>query len=491
MVAINGREVLRRAVDILCTHYNRCVTKLFHGQPAALGHSNSFVHPDLSEPVHKLALLPPKDTRTQVAPNGRISKVRKQGRVKRKRYNDLARDNSTVFVPGGFRKKAPEKKPHSKNTGQGLQDGYEPIDCDPEPAEETQGRCEPQSNHEAFVRKQFDSLMFDKFKRESQFEAKVVSERVKGKAVERMARLERETRRAEKLWKMQELERQEERERTDRWKDQRLAQLEKEKRVAKSELAREKVERKQSKLQRVFKEQQQRHKDEEHWKQLRERDARLAAEREGNLLRENAMLQDNLRATDNAFRRACNEKEHMRQEKEGERARRLRAEESLYRWKELMKEYFPGGQQGQDRGQQQERSRQQPPLPQQLPSLEAQFELYERKWEVLRSGLDIDGTKVHLISFSQIPWPVVNMTPTDPSQIRPEHIQEFLMHPLRVGLDASGKGRNKRLKARDELMKWHSDKFDQIVLSKVREEDKQAASEVAGMITRVLTDMLS
>ena len=175
----------------------------------------------------------------------------------------------------------------------------------------------------------------------------------------------------------------------------------------------------------------------------------------------------------------------MKQGKEKEKARRLRVEESLHRWKESMQEYFPGGQQEQGPSQQQQ-------LQQQFPSLEAQFELYEKKWEVLRSGVDIDGTtKIHLIFFSQIPWPVVNVTPTDPSQIRPEHIQEFFVHPLREKPDASGNRRNKRLIARDELMKWHSDRFDQVVLSKVQEEDKQAASEAAGMIARVLTDMLS
>ena len=473
MVAINGRELIRDAIDILCTHYNRCVNKLFYGQPTALGRSSSFVHSNLGEPVHKLAPPPSKKTRTQAAPDGLIAKGRKKGRVKRKRYNDLAKDNSTIFVPGGPRKDPLEKETHPQDMVHDLRVDYGP-ELDDEIHED-----------EAFVKKQFDSLMFDKFKRESRFEAKVVSERVKGQTAERKARLERETREAGRQWEKSELEKQKEKERSDRWKDQRLAQLEKEKRMARTELAREKIERKQSRLQRAFKEQERRRKDEEHWKQLREKDAKLAAERESNLLRENAMLQNNLQATDSAFRKACNERDYMKQGKEKEKARRLRVEESLHRWKESMQEYFPGGQQEQGPSQQQQ-------LQQQFPSLEAQFELYEKKWEVLRSGVDIDGTtKIHLIFFSQIPWPVVNVTPTDPSQIRPEHIQEFFVHPLREKPDASGNRRNKRLIARDELMKWHSDRFDQVVLSKVQEEDKQAASEAAGMIARVLTDMLS
>ena len=262
----------------------------------------------------------------------------------------------------------------------------------------------------------------------------------------------------DRLWGMEELERREEDERVSRWKDRRLAQLEREKASAENELAREKVERKQSKLQRLFVEQQWRHREERYWNQLKEREG---------------ILERDLRARDDAIRRVRNERDHMAQMKEEEIARRLRAEESLHRCKELMKDLFSDGQRQQSH---------QPPL-------EAQFELYEKKWEVLRSGVDSDGTKIRLISFSQIPWPVINMTPTDPGQIQPDNVQEFLMHPLREKSHVGGRERTARMKARDELKRWHSDKFNPTVLSKVRKEDKQAASEVAGMISRVLTDI--
>ena len=267
--------------------------------------------------------------------------------------------------------------------------------------------------------------------------------------------MQKEAPETERLRRMEELERREEDERVSRWKDRRLAQLEREKTSAENELAREKVGRKQSKLLRLFKEQQARHREEQYWNQLKEREG---------------ILERDLRARDNAFRRARNERDHMVQMKEEETARRLRAEESLHRCKESMKERFSGGRR---------QKSQQPPL-------EAQFELYEKKWEVLRSGVDSDGTKIRLISFSQIPWPVINMTPTNPDQIQPDHVQEFLMHPLR---EKSNVGeRTARMKARDELRKWHSDRFNPTVLSKVCKEDKQAVSEVAGMIVKVLTD---
>jgi hypothetical protein len=492
MVSINGHEVINHAVDLLRTGYNH-----FFGKPAGLGRSSSFVRQDPKRPAPKVAARPLKKTRSHIASNGPAPKGRKQGRVTRKRYNELARENTiTLYVPGAFPKDPLKKEKAQRVKKRGPKDDYEPIDCDPESADEAQtglaGQVKPgqwpnfkdATQEQAVIMRELNALMSDKFKREGEIEVKKISERMKQQAAARNARLEKEARETEKLRKMRELEEREERERADRWKDQRLAQLERDKHVAQTELAREKVGRKHSKLQRVFDVQRERRETEERWKQLVEEDAKSAAEREENLLRENVELRNNLQLTDDAFRRAYNERERFKQEGEEERTKRLRAEENLYKWKELMNKYFPGGQQPQQFAVQ-------PREQLRVVTPQAQFELYEKKWEVLRSGIDIDGTKVHLISFSQIPWPVINMTPTHPSQIRPEHVQQFLMHPHRVRPNSQGKRKNKKARAMDELRKWHSDKFDQIVLSKVREEDQPAAAAVGGMVARFLTGILN
>ena len=481
MVAIHGRSLLSRAVSILRRHCNRYFTNISHarGRPTILGPSSSFTHGNLNTPFPAVVSIPPKRFQAQVAPNAQIPRVRKLGRVKSKGYFDLAKNTSTNLVPGGFRLDPVKKqilRKASKNKHRGRKHRKHDYETDDDAQSDQDQDERLASEHEAFVRTQFESLMFDKARREGEFEVKEVSERVKREAVERKARMRWETTEAERLRKMEELEKREEKERADRWKDQRLAQLEREKAVAVTELAREKAERKHSRLRWVFKDQQQRQKDEAHWKRLREREA---------------MLLTNLQVTDNAFKRACNERDHVVQEIEEEKAKRLRVEESLRRWKESMKQYFPGGQQGPDQQQEQpQQQHQELPQPRQLLPLEEQFKLYEKKWEVLRSGVDIDGTKVHLISFSQIPWPVINMTLTDPSQILPEHIREFVLHPLRDKLNAGGKRRSKKRKATDELLKWHSDRFTPAVLSKVREEDKAAATAAAGEVAKVLTSLI-
>jgi hypothetical protein len=458
MVAIHTRDLLSRAVGVLRTSYYLCLGKFFFKKSASLRRSSSL-----------------------------LQKRRTYGHIKRKRYGDSTRGKASLLVPGGFPKGLPEKNEPRQHKACNPEGDYKPMDCDRGKANEPQTgplaqeqRGQQQSNptttNEELIMREYNSLMADKSWRKGWFEATGDSERVKEEAPQRNARFEREKREAERQRKVRELERREQEERTNMWQEKRLAQLEREKDLAQSELARERLQRRHSRLQRAFQEQKQRRKDEDLWKQRLETNAKVAAEREGKLLIENATLRGNLRATDNALRRACNEREYVKQEMEEERVKRLRAEEDLRRWKELMKEHFPGGQHPQ-------------PQPEQPPSVQAQFQLYESKWAVLRSGVELDGSGVRLISFHEIPWPVINMTLNDPSQIRPEHIQEFVMHPLRV--DAQGKSGSKRMRVRDELLKWHSDKFDSIVLPKVREEHKAAAVKVAGMIARVLTEMLS
>lgn len=448
-------KIIDRAVGVLRTNYNRCFGTLSNGRRTSLGRSSSFAPPNPEQP-----------SSLQSAP---ASKRRKQGRVKRKRYDDLARGNTVVLVPGGFPKDRSEKTATRQRKARDSQGDNEPINCNPNKERE-------------LITRELNTLVFDKSLRENWFEATAASERAKAQATERKVKLERGTEEAEMLQKMEELERREQKERAESWKDARLAQLEKEKENAKSELAREKIDRMCSRLRRGFQEQERKRRNEERFRQLVEQNAKTSAEREKDLLRENAILRNDLEATGNAFQTACNEREHMKQMREEERTRRLRAEESLRRWKEVIKDYFPGRQHP---GEPQEQPQPQPGQP---PSPRDQFELYETKWAILRSGVDF----VDSISFSEIPWPVVGMVPTHPSHIQSKHIKVFfLIHPHRVRPDAQGKRKTDRQRIREELAKWHSDKFNSIVLPRVREEDKAAATEAAGLVARVFTSMLN
>lgn len=463
MVAI----IIRHIVGVFYTHYTRYLASLSPGQPAVLGRSSSSVH-------------------SRQATNNR-----KNGHTRPKRYNDLAKHNSIVFKPLGSKEK--KKNAHGED--------HDAIDSGPKSTNKaqlrraSQGRGEPRpdsrrvAEHKALVQREFKALQSTKAKVEKKFKAKITSEQMKAQITEGKAKSKEEKDDEVRRWRMQELERREEKDRSDRFKETRLAQLEKDAQAAGSALAREKLERKQSRLRMAFAAQEERHKMEERWEQLRAENARLVSERQDKLQCENAALGDNLRVVDAAFQQVCGEREQLRQKMEEERTKRLRAEGSLDRWKEQAKECLPGGPPEQPPTQEQELPQQQPPRREPIPPVKAQLELYEGKWGAIQSGVDNSGSKVGDICFSQMPWPVVDIFPTNPSEIRPGDIEEFITHPLR-GQFCGGWEKTTRMKAIDELKKWHPERFNHAVLPMVWEPDRQAVSEAAGIITGVLTAML-
>ena len=472
MVAISGFEVLDNAVGFICTSYGRCFANLFHEQPAVPGRSSS-----------------------------QITKSRKNGRTQRRQYNDLAKRNSVSFKPNAPIKSRGVKKRRARNEVVDDSPGdHDAIDSGPKSTDEaqpggaSQGRSELRSDprkdaeHQALVAREVKALKSTKAKVERRFEAEVISEQMEAQTTEEKTKLKKEADNTTTLRKMRELERREEKEITQRRRETRLAQLEVKIQAAGNELAREKLERKQSRLRMVFTAQEERRKEGERWKQLRAEDARLASERQDKLQRENLALGDNIRVVDAAFQQACEETEQLRQRIEEERTKRLRAEGSLDRWKEKVRECLPGGQLEQPPAQEQEPPQQQPLAQEQLPPVKAQFELYERKWEAIQSGVDISGSEVRDILFSQMPWPVVDTFPTKPDEIRADHIEEFLTHPLRVQF--CGGYKTTRVKAIDELKRWHPDRFNMVVLPRVWEQDRQAVSDTARTIATVLTAML-
>jgi hypothetical protein len=112
------------------------------------------------------------------------------------------------------------------------------------------------------------------------------------------------------------------------------------------------------------------------------------------------------------------------------------------------------------------------------------FTLYDAKWAALKSGDDSLA-----LDFSQLPWPVLDITPTSSVDITYDRLQAFVFHPLRHSME--GKSRRERLKM--DVLKWHPDKFEAKVLGKVVECQLQRAMvlEAAGIVARLLTQMLS
>ncbi|KDQ32671.1 hypothetical protein PLEOSDRAFT_164955 [Pleurotus ostreatus PC15] len=114
--------------------------------------------------------------------------------------------------------------------------------------------------------------------------------------------------------------------------------------------------------------------------------------------------------------------------------------------------------------------------------LQARFSLYEAKWKVLRDGVSSGFRKLHAV---ELPWPIL-CDVSSPDDITEARVAEFLLHPARPEVQ----GKSHRLVLKLEAVRWHSDRFDTKVLPVVVEEEQEKAAEVAGHVTRILTNFL-
>ncbi|KZP08296.1 hypothetical protein FIBSPDRAFT_712785, partial [Athelia psychrophila] len=65
-----------------------------------------------------------------------------------------------------------------------------------------------------------------------------------------------------------------------------------------------------------------------------------------------------------------------------------------------------------------------------------------------------------------------------------QRVREFVFHPLRKGMVL----KSRRDRVRAEMLKWHPDKFNAKVLSKV--VDAEQVTEAAGQVARFLTEIM-
>lgn len=115
---------------------------------------------------------------------------------------------------------------------------------------------------------------------------------------------------------------------------------------------------------------------------------------------------------------------------------------------------------------------------------------YEAMWDVMTAPK---------LSFKTMPWPVV-MQPTSPSEITTQTIHRFLFSTAidnAVSLPPNSKTNSlipKPISRREHVKKaqlrWHPDKFSRM-LARVKDEDKLAVEEAAGLVSRALNTLLA
>ncbi|KAJ8587373.1 hypothetical protein M405DRAFT_863809 [Rhizopogon salebrosus TDB-379] len=193
----------------------------------------------------------------------------------------------------------------------------------------------------------------------------------------------------------------------------------------------------------------------------RQEEARRRQEESKRRAEEQARLREqqerDLQAKKEAFRKAQEEAEHRARAQAEQRIRdEARRQEKLHQ-EQLQREAAQAG-------------------------VIACLQLYDAKWEELKKNKTLTS-----VMLCEMPWPIFTQGCTSPDDISQRSMDEFIFHPLRVGMET--KSRKNRLKA--EMLRFHPDKFNSHVVNKLRECDRERAIEIAGAVARILTNMMT
>ncbi|KAG6333170.1 hypothetical protein ID866_5916 [Astraeus odoratus] len=89
------------------------------------------------------------------------------------------------------------------------------------------------------------------------------------------------------------------------------------------------------------------------------------------------------------------------------------------------------------------------------------------------------------IDVRELPWPTFKFKHFTPEEIEKNDVFAFILHVLRPVPSKSA-----RDKVKTEVFRFHPDKFNALVLPKVREDQRELAAELAGAVVRVLNSIM-
>src|ERR1700730_17936068 len=99
------------------------------------------------------------------------------------------------------------------------------------------------------------------------------------------------------------------------------------------------------------------------------------------------------------------------------------------------------------------------------------------QWACLSGLKSKAGCPSRLLTFGQIPWPVLDPPPRQPSDITPERVGRFILHPDRPVLGGPSKI------CREELRRWHPDKFVTNILVHISPEHTSMVEKAVLFVT--------
>jgi hypothetical protein len=106
------------------------------------------------------------------------------------------------------------------------------------------------------------------------------------------------------------------------------------------------------------------------------------------------------------------------------------------------------------------------------------FRRHEEQWQIVRSA--------HKVGWNTFPWPVFRK-PTGPEALTTDAVGAYVLSPY-YPADPS-KSNKDRIK--EQIRRWHPDRFDTQLLPKVNEEERELVKEGAGWVVRALSELLT
>ncbi|KAF9029157.1 hypothetical protein BDZ89DRAFT_914469, partial [Hymenopellis radicata] len=106
------------------------------------------------------------------------------------------------------------------------------------------------------------------------------------------------------------------------------------------------------------------------------------------------------------------------------------------------------------------------------------FDTHEALWSKVNRG------EVDKLTWRTFPWPMLRRPP-EPENITAGAIEAYVLNPHHP---AAAKAERDRVK--EQIRRWHPDRFDNRVLLKVSEEDKETVRRGAAEVVRGLNDLL-
>ena len=106
------------------------------------------------------------------------------------------------------------------------------------------------------------------------------------------------------------------------------------------------------------------------------------------------------------------------------------------------------------------------------------FENHEKLWANLPSSDAV---------WNDFPWPMIKK-PSEPEEITLPAVRAYIESPYYPEKD---KSKTVKDRVKDHIKRWHPDRFNTKLLTKVREEEKEKVKEGAGTVVRCLNELLA